>query len=63
MDRPTNNKTTAAGGAGGALGVLLVFFLPEVSDITFTGEGGAIVAAASGTVFAWLGRYLPKPGG
>ncbi len=57
---PNQNQTTVAGGVGGALGVLVVIFMPA-DTFVFTPETASIATAALGIVFSHLIRYLPKP--
>lgn len=57
---PSTKRTIAGGGVGGALGVLVVLFLPETSYI-FTPETASVATAAFGIVFSYLIRYLPQP--
>lgn len=53
-------KTIAGGGVGGALGVLVVLFMPEhVHD--FTPETASVATAAFGIIFSWLVRFMPQP--
>lgn len=63
MDKPTNTKTVVGGGAGGALGALVVIMTPKVSTLVWEAGEAAIVTAALGILFSWLARYLPQPGG
>ena len=57
----TPNRTLSGGGAGSALGVILVVMAPKFSEIVFTVEEASIMTAALGTIFAWLVRYIPQP--
>lgn len=45
------------GGAGSALGVILVVMVPKFTTIVFDATEAALMTAALGVVFAWL---LPK---
>ncbi len=63
MRNPKANAAVGASGIGGALGVILVMFIPEFTDITLDATKASLLTAAFGTVFAALVRYLPKPAG
>ncbi len=52
--------TVVGGGIGGALGVLVVLFMPS-DVILFTPEKAAMATAAFGILFSYLVRYLPAP--
>ncbi len=52
--------TVVGGGLGGALGALVVTFMPATLHI-FTPESAAVSTAAFGIVFSYLVRYLPAP--
>ena len=56
----TQNKAVGAGGIGGALGVLVVMFMPE-NWHTFSAEQAAVATMAFGVIFSWLVRFLPQP--
>jgi len=56
----TQNKAVGAGGIGGALGVLVVMFMPDAWH-TFTAEQAAVATMAFGVIFSWLVRFLPQP--
>jgi len=57
---PTPGKTIAGGGIGGALGVLVVLFMPENVHV-FTAETASVATAAFGIIFSYLVRFLPQP--
>ena len=61
MRNPKANAAVGASGIGGALGVILVMFIPKFTDITLDATEASLLTAAFGTVFAVLVRYLPKP--
>ncbi len=50
------------GGVGGAIGVLVVLFMPP-SFYQFTAESAAVATAAFGVIFSFGMQYVPKPGG
>jgi hypothetical protein len=62
MEKTTPNRTVVGGGVGSALGVIAVVMVPKVSEITWSAEEAALMTAALGALFAWLVRYLPRPG-
>lgn len=53
-------KTVVGGGVGGALGVLVVLFMPDSVHV-FTPETAAVATAAFGILFSHLVKYLPAP--
>lgn len=58
--QPSQMQTTVSGGIGGAIGFLVVMFMPESVHV-FTPEQAAGATAAFGVVFNYLARFLPKP--
>ncbi len=66
---PSVNRTIAGSGVGGALGVLVVIFMPSNCDVAlnpgfgfcFSPETASMATAALGVVFGYLIRFLPKP--
>ncbi len=57
---PTAVRTITGGGIGGAVGVLVVLFMPETVHI-FTPETASMATAALGVIFSYLIRFLPQP--
>ncbi|KKK87559.1 hypothetical protein LCGC14_2752020 [marine sediment metagenome] len=53
-------RTVTGGGIGGALGVLVVLFMPGDVHV-FTPETASVATAAFGIVFSYLVRFLPQP--
>ena len=53
-------RTVTGGGVGGAIGVLVVLFMPEETHV-FTPETASMATAAFGIVFSYLVRFLPQP--
>ncbi len=60
MEKKTHNKATVTGGVGGAIGFLVVLFMPETWHV-FTPETAAAAAAAFGIFFTYLSRWIPDP--
>ena len=58
----SHGRTVAGGTVGGAFGVLVVMFMPPTWHV-FTPETAAVATLAFGTIFGYVMRYLPKPGG
>lgn len=57
---PGTARAVVGGGIGGALGFLVVLFMPDTWH-TFTPETASAATAAFGVVFSYLIRYLPQP--
>ncbi len=58
----SHGRTVAGGTVGGAIGVLVVMFMP--SDwYVFTPDTASVATLAFGTIFSYVMRYLPKPTG
>ncbi len=53
-------KVIVGGGVGGAIGLLLVIMVPKFSSLTFAGDEGAMVAAATGIIFSWVVTMFQK---
>ena len=58
--KQSHRRTVAGGTVGGAVGVLVVMFMPE-NVILFTPEKAAMATLAFGTIFSWAMRFLPQP--
>jgi len=62
-DSPQSHGRTVAGGTvGGAIGVLVVMFMPESVHV-FTPETASMATLAFGTIASYVMRYVPKPEG
>ncbi len=57
---PSTKKTVTGSGVGGAIGVLIVVFMPATVFV-FTPETASMATAAFGVVFSYLIRYIPTP--
>ncbi len=55
------HQHAAGAGVGGALGFVVVMFLPKLADITITPEEAAGLTAALGVLFSYLVKFLPRP--
>ncbi len=60
--KDTAGAAKLGGGVGGALGVLVVLFMPP-AVYQFTAESAAVGTAAFGVIFSFVMQYVPKPGG
>lgn len=60
----SENKTVTGSIVGGAIGTIIVWYGPQAGWFVIDSpEIGGAIAAAIGSIVAYLARYLPKPKG
>lgn len=58
---PSPNQAVGGSVGGGAVGLILVWLLPQVTDLVIEPTEASALTIAFSAIVAWLVRYLPKP--
>lgn len=59
--KPTLNQAVGGGVAGGGLALILVWLIPQISDLTIAATEASALTVAISAVVSFAIRYLPKP--
>lgn len=60
MKQPTN-QAVGVGVAGGGIGLVLVWLLPQITDLVIEATEASALTIAFSAIVSWIVRYLPKP--
>ena len=56
--KPTHNQAVGGGVAGGGLALILVWLIPQVSNLVIQATEASALTIAIGSVVSFLARYL-----